>query len=124
MFLTEEDGKKILKVECHFGKKKQLASLRTACSHVANMITGVTKGFQYKMRMVYAHFPVNVAIEKKGAVVEVRNFLGERRVRVINMLEGCTCERSATKDELVIKGNDIDNVSRSCALINQSVLVK
>lgn len=107
MFIVEEGGKKILKVripprfpsqlpvgrprtgcspppqvESHFSKKKQLAALRTACSHVANMITGVTKGFQYKMRLVYAHFPINVAIENKGKTVEVRNFLGEKRVRV------------------------------------------
>lgn len=34
MFIFEEDDKKFLKVECHFGKRKNLASLRTACSHV------------------------------------------------------------------------------------------
>lgn len=40
------------------------------------------------------------------------------------MLEGVTCERSSVKDELILKGNDIENVSRSAALIHQSVLVK
>lgn len=33
------------------------------------------------MRLVYAHFPVNVNIEKSGKSVEIRNFLGEKRVR-------------------------------------------
>ena len=28
-----------------------------------NMITGVTKGYEYKMRLVYAHFPININIE-------------------------------------------------------------
>lgn len=32
------------------------------CSHIENLITGVTKGFLYKMRFVYAHFPINVSI--------------------------------------------------------------
>ena len=41
------------------------------------MITGVTKGYEYKMRLVYAHFPINTAIEDKGGRVEIRNFLGE-----------------------------------------------
>jgi len=41
-----------LQVDCHFGKRKRLASIRTATSHVQNMITGVTKGFEYKMRLV------------------------------------------------------------------------
>lgn len=34
MFLTEEEGKKVLKVDCHFGKRKSLASIRTCTSHV------------------------------------------------------------------------------------------
>jgi large subunit ribosomal protein L9e len=125
MYLTEVEGAKALKVDYHSGRRKGLASLRTVISHVQNLITGVTKGFEYKMRMVYAHFPVNINIEGKGTIVEIRNFLGEKRVRVINMLPGVTVTRSdSVKDELVLQGNSIENVSRSCALINQSCLVR
>ncbi len=81
---------------------------------------GVTKGFEYKMRLVYAHFPINVNIENKGEVVEIRNFLGEKIVRVVNMQPGVTISRSdAVKDELILVGNDIENVSRSAALVHQ-----
>jgi len=125
MFLVEEDGQKKLKVECHFSSKKRLAAIRTCCSHVQNLITGVTKGYEYKMRLVYAHFPINININKDGSVVEIRNFLGEKRVRVVNMLPGVKIVRSdAVKDELILTGNDIENVSRSTALISQSCLVK
>ena len=125
MFLTEVEGEKTLKVECHFGKKKKLAAIRTACSHVKSMITGVTKGFEYKMRLVYAHFPININIENKGSKVEIRNFLGEKRVRVVDMLPGVSIKLSdAVKDELILEGNDIENVSRSTALIHQQCLVK
>jgi large subunit ribosomal protein L9e len=41
-----------------FSTKKQRAGVRTVASHIKNMIKGVTKGFVYKMRMVYAHFPI------------------------------------------------------------------
>ncbi len=34
IYLFEEEGKKFLKVECHFGKRKNLAAIRTVCSHV------------------------------------------------------------------------------------------
>lgn len=34
---------KVLKVEKWFGTKKELAAVRTVCTHVANMIKGVTK---------------------------------------------------------------------------------
>jgi len=44
--------------------RKQVACLRTVRSLINNMIIGVTKGFKYKMRYVYAHFPINVNLEK------------------------------------------------------------
>ncbi len=40
------------------------------------------------MRLVYAHFPINVNIEEGGKLVEIRNFLGEKRVRAVHMLPG------------------------------------
>ena len=72
------------------------------------------KGYKYKMRSVYAHFPINVAIEKNQIDVEVRNFLGEKFTRKVSMLPGVTCKSStAQKDELILEGNDIELVSRS-----------
>merc|ERR1712032_351241 len=79
----------------------------------------------YKMRLVYAHFPINATITNGGSTVELRNFLGEKRVRIVNMLPGVKVDKSAaTKDELVVTGSDIDLTSRSAALIRQSCLVK
>lgn len=46
------------------------------------------QGFEYKMRLVYAHFPININIEKEGTLVEIRNFLGEKRVRAVDMYPG------------------------------------
>merc|ERR1712232_725259 len=106
-------------------KSKQLSLLRTVCSHITNMFDGVMKKFQYKMRLVYAHFPINATIANGGKTCELRNFLGEKRVRIINMLEGVKVEKSTgTKDELLVTGTDIDLTSRSAALIRQSCLVK
>mmetsp|Transcript_31426 Transcript_31426/g.38018 ORF Transcript_31426/g.38018 Transcript_31426/m.38018 type:complete len:194 (+) Transcript_31426:72-653(+) len=120
-----DDGTQFMKADLWFGKKKQCASLRTICSHVDNMVTGVTKGFLYKMRFVYAHFPVNAVIDPKGSKIEIRNFLGEKRVRKIAMLGDTQIKRSDdVKDQLILSGNDIDLVSRSAALIHQSCLVK
>jgi large subunit ribosomal protein L9e len=42
------------------------------------------------------------------------------QVRKVEMLPGVTVTRSEkVKDELILDGNDIELVSRSCALINQ-----
>jgi large subunit ribosomal protein L9e len=100
------------------GGRKHVACLRTIRSLINNMVTGVTKGFRYKMRAVYAHFPINCIIQDDGHAVEIRNFLGEKIVRHVNMLDGVEVKESqAQKDELILEGNDIDHVSQSAASI-------
>ena len=122
--MTFKDEKTI-KIDRWFTYGKQAACIRTACSHINNMIIGVTIGFEYKMRFVYAHFPINCTITGNKNKVEIRNFLGEKVVRVVDCYEGVTATRSAdVKDEIVLVGNDIENVSKTCALIQQICAVK
>uniref|UniRef100_A0A1L8DRN4 Large ribosomal subunit protein uL6 n=1 Tax=Nyssomyia neivai TaxID=330878 RepID=A0A1L8DRN4_9DIPT len=117
--------KRTIKVEKWFGTKKELAAVRTVCSHIENMIKGVTKGFQYKMRAVYAHFPINCVTSEGNTVIEIRNFLGEKYIRRVQMSPGVTVVNSTKqKDELILEGNDIEAVSGSAALIQQSTTVK
>lgn len=80
LITDEETGKRKLKVEAWFGSRKTSAAIRTALSHVENLITGVTKGYRYKMRFVYAHFPINASITNGSKSIEIRNFLGEKKV--------------------------------------------
>ncbi len=83
------------------------------------------KGYRYKMKAVYAHFPININITNEGKTVEIRNFLGEKKVRIVQMLEGVTCESpKGIKDEYWFSGNDLEKVSLSSAMVRQSVLVK
>ena len=105
-----------VQVDMWFGNRKQLACIRTVCSHIENMITGVTKGYKYKMRFVYAHFPINVTIDKN--IVEIRNYIGEKRVRRVKLSEGVTFVRSTdVKDQIELSGNDLSLVSQDCANI-------
>jgi len=77
------------------------------------------------MRFVYAHFPINASITNDSKSIEIRNFLGEKKVRKVDLLDGVSIVRSEkVKDEVVLDGNDIELVSRSCALINQKCHVK
>uniref|UniRef100_A0A060T794 ARAD1B17864p n=1 Tax=Blastobotrys adeninivorans TaxID=409370 RepID=A0A060T794_BLAAD len=116
---------RLIKVTVHHGERKHVAALRTVKSLIANMITGVTKGYKYKMRYVYAHFPINVNLLENGSVVEIRNFLGEKRVRTVRVLEGVKAEvSSAQKDELILTGNSVENVSQTAADIQQICRVR
>ena len=58
--------KNILAIELHHGNRKNVATIRTVRTLINNLVIGVTKGFKYKMRYVYAHFPINVNLEKNA----------------------------------------------------------
>ena len=40
------------------------------------MIKGVTRGFCYKMKAVYAHFPITCTILDEGKTFLIGNFVG------------------------------------------------
>ena len=41
------------------------------------MITGVEKGYLYKLKIVFSHFPISVKVQDKIVIIE--NFTGERK---------------------------------------------
>ncbi|DAZ99818.1 TPA: hypothetical protein N0F65_001327 [Lagenidium giganteum] len=116
-------NEKQIRVDLWFGNRKQLACVRTLCSLIENMITGVRVGYKYKMRFVYAHFPINVTFENN--TVEIRNFLGEKRVRKVVLSPGVTYVRSNdVKDQIELSGIDLAKVSQDAANITQQCLVR
>jgi large subunit ribosomal protein L9e len=127
-FKAEEDGeetmkKRFIKVDLWFATRQQLACVRTVCSHLDNLFVGVTRGFLYKMRFVYSHFPINVSLT--GNTVEIRNFLGEKRVRKVELLPGVNYVRTANvKDQIELSGIDIAAVSLTAARIQQATNVR
>lgn len=111
---------RLVRVSVFHGERKHVAALRTVKSLVQNMVTGVTKGYRYKMRYVYAHFPINVNIVNNDSTVEIRNYLGEKYIREVPIREGVKVEISkAQKDELILEGNSVENVSQTAADIQQ-----
>ncbi|KXX79591.1 hypothetical protein MMYC01_203019 [Madurella mycetomatis] len=121
--------KNVIGLEIHHGSRKNVAALRTVRTIINNLIIGVTKGFKYKMRYVYAHFPINVNVEKNAETgnweVEIRNFIGEKIVRRVAMAPGVDVEISKTqKDELILSGNSLEAVSQSAADIQQICRVR
>merc|ERR1711972_574184 len=127
--LSFTEDKTAIRMERWFTSGKANASIRTCTSHITNMFIGVTKGFKYKMRYVYAHFPINVNLDKNKETglyeVEIRNFLGEKLVRRVTMRPGVEVVASANqKDQIELSGNDLENVSQCAADIQQICRVR
>ncbi|MDG7010584.1 MAG: 50S ribosomal protein L6 [Nitrososphaerota archaeon] len=101
-------------------KKKDNVIINTVTSILNNMVTGVTKGYTYKVKVVYAHFPITV--KTKGKQVLVENFVGERSPRVSDIVGDCKV--SVEGDDVIVKGVSLEDVGQTAANIEQATKIK
>ncbi len=116
-----KDKDKIL-ISKGWPKRHDRAMVGTATAHVRNLIKGVTNGFVYKLRVVYAHFPVTIKVQEKERRVLIENFSGEKTPRVARIAEGVKVK--VTGDEVVVEGISLDAVSETASNIQRSTLIK
>jgi large subunit ribosomal protein L6 len=116
--IKKEDS--LLVVNTRLDRKRQRAMVGTSAAHIANMIAGVTKGFEYRMKVVYSHFPIQ--LKTTSSEVIINNFLGERRPRAAKIIPGAKVE--VMKDEVVITGIDKESVGQTMANIEQATRVR
>ena len=101
-------------------KKKDNVIINTVSSIVNNMVTGVTKGFTYKVKVVYAHFPITV--KTKGKQILVENFVGERSPRIADIV-GDT-KVTVEGDDVIVKGVSLEDVGQTAANIELATKIK
>jgi large subunit ribosomal protein L6 len=118
--LIEVDKEKIT-IRSYGNRKSDFALVNTVQSLIRNMIKGSTTGFTYKLKIVFAHFPISVKI--KGQQVYIENFFGERSSRVSKIL-GKETKVTVQGDDILITGPNIENVSQTAANIETSTRIK
>lgn len=97
--------------------KKSIKSIvKTFQSHVQNMVDGIQDEHVYKMKGVYAHFPMTVK-EENGKVV-IENFMGERKPREIEIMDGVSV--SIDGEDLTLRGADKEAVGQTAGRIEQA----
>lgn len=109
-----------LKIESYSLKKKDLAAMKTFKSHIENLIMGLDKGFTYKMKIVFAHFPMKVMVKKNQLIIE--NFLGEKHPRMANIREGVAVKVQG--DEVTVTGKNKERVAQTSANIEHATRIK
>lgn len=109
-----------IRIESLGHRKKDLATFATTSSIVANMVSGVTLGYTYKMKVAFAHFPVTVTV--KGDSVKIENFYGERVTRSGRIVGDSKVKVSG--DDVIITGVNKEHVGQTAANIEQATKVK
>jgi len=101
-------------------RKKILAVCGTFAAHLQNMCMGVTKGYQYRMRVVYSHFPIQLKLA--GDRVEIGNFLGEKRSRWARIEK--EVKVALGSDEVTLSGIDKEAVGKTAANIEHATRIR
>jgi len=115
----EGDGKTV-RVWAEWPRKKEASLVGTIYSHIQNMITGVEKGFSYKLKIVFSHFPMSVKVQDKTVLIE--NFTGERRARKVKIVGDVQVK--VQSEDIIVEGINLENVSQTAANIEQATKVK
>jgi len=100
-------------------RRKIKAIAGTIAAHIRNMIEGVTKGYVYKLKIIYSHFPISVKVE--GDRVIIQNFLGERKPREAKIVGNTKVEIKG--QEIIVSGIDIDAVGQTAGNIEQATRI-
>jgi len=117
--LIEIDGKTV-RIRAEWPRKKESALVGTIFSHVQNMITGVRKGFTYKLKIVFSHFPISVKVKDKTILIE--NFTGERNARKARIVGNAQVKIQS--EDIIVQGVNLEDVSQTAANIEQATKVR
>tara|TARA_B100000700_G_C14962198_1_gene817069 strand:- start:255 stop:794 length:540 start_codon:yes stop_codon:yes gene_type:complete len=117
--IFQEGGALIVRVDVPRRKERALAG--TWKAHLNNMVKGVTDGFTYKLKALYSHFPMTLAVQ--GNKLIVNNYFGERVPRSAAILDGVEV-KIQNKTEVVVSGIEKEAVGQTAANIERSTTVK
>lgn len=100
--------------------RSEMGLVGTWEAHIKNMVKGVLSGYEYKMKIIYSHFPIKTSV--KGSDLLIENFLGERYPRKAHVLEGVNVK--ITGDSISLSGIDKEKVGQTAANIEKATIVK
>jgi large subunit ribosomal protein L6 len=109
-----------VRVEALWPRKREAALVGTICSHIKNMIIGVTEGFTYRLKIVYSHFPISVKVT--GDKILIENFIGEKSPRVTKIVGDVKVKVEG--EDIIVQGMNIEDVGQTAANIELATKVK
>jgi large subunit ribosomal protein L6 len=113
------DGNEVI-IATESRRKEITAMVGTLEAHTKNMFHGVTEGFEYRMKVVYSHFPIQLKLQ--GNKLEIANFLGEKKARYARIEQGVTTK--VGNDEVVLTGIDRELVGNTAANIEHATHIR
>ncbi|MHA2231276.1 MAG: 50S ribosomal protein L6 [Candidatus Hodarchaeales archaeon] len=102
-------------IRSFFGRQFERAIVGTVAGHIENMIVGVTKAFEYKLKIISSHFPMTV--KRTGDQIEVKNHYGERAAKYAKIV-GNT-QMKVVGDDVILTGIDKEALGQTAANLQE-----
>ena len=113
-----DDG--IVTVSTGVTRKRVVAMVGTLASHIRNMCRGVNEGYEYRMKVVFSHFPIQLKLQ--GTTLVIDNFLGEKQSRFARIEPGVVAQ--VGNDAVTLSGIDKEKVGNSAANIEHATRIR
>jgi len=113
-----------LEVFVNLPRRSDKALAGTWAAHLRNMALGIDEGFEYRLKAVFSHFPMNLKVDGKQMIIN--NLFGEKVPRVAK-LPWSPAEvevRVENKTDVVVRGADREKVGQTAANIERACRIK
>jgi len=107
-------------VSCKKASKKEKKRINTLRAHLKNMIDGVSKRFEYQMKICFSHFPITVEVKNNELII--KNFLGERANRKSKILDGANVDLD--KEFITVSSVNREIAGQTAANIEKATKVR
>jgi len=106
----KKEGNKII-IGNKKSSKREKKLMNSLAAHIKNILEGVHKKFEYKLKVCFSHFPMNVEIQ--GDTATIKNFLGEKVPRKMTLPKGIDIK--VNKQDITITSHNKELAGQAAA---------
>ncbi len=107
-------------IDCKKATKKEKKRINTMRAHINNMIKGISKKFEYQLKIVFSHFPITAEVKSDELII--KNFLGEKENRKAKIPKGA--EVKIEKDIIAVSSANKEIAGQAAANIETATKIK
>ena len=116
-----------LEVFVNLPRRSDKAIAGTWAAHLRNMTHGIDEGFEYRLKAVFSHFPMNLKVDGKQMIIN--NLFGEKVPRVAKLPWGSGSDDEVQVDikhktDVIVRGADREKVGQTAANIERACRIK
>jgi large subunit ribosomal protein L6 len=118
---VKKEGNKII-LSVKKARKNEKRKFGTAVGHIKNIIAGFNDAYVYELEICNVHFPMTVTFDKAKSQFIIKNLLGEKHPRIVEVSKNIDVEVKAPN--IKIKSYDIESAGEAASRLEKCAMVR